>query len=57
MNMSDWNAGHESATELLGQLPGPLVPVFAARLLRVQPDPEDNPSYDGGFRAALFAAL
>lgn len=52
-----WTVGYNAAVEALNALPGPLVPVFAARLLRVTADPDDDLVYDAGFRHALHQAL
>ncbi len=57
LDPSTWWLGYEAAAAKLDLLPGPLVAVVAAQLLRVTPDPLDDPAFDAGFRAALSAAL
>lgn len=50
-------AGWRAAADHLDEIPGPMVESVASALLRVTPDPDDDRAYDGGFRAALRAAL
>ena len=49
-----WTAGFDAAINVLKDAPTELAPMIDA-LLRIQPDEDDDPMYDTGFRSALDA--
>lgn len=51
-----WINGYEAARQILNELPGPLVALFARKLLSVSDDPADDPRYCAGFRQAMNEA-
>lgn len=52
-----WVQGYQSATDTLNRLPGPLVVIFASRLLNTTDDPDDDPIYTAGFRQGMRDAI
>lgn len=52
-----WINGYNTASEILNELPGPLVALFARKLLSVNDDPADDPRYCAGFRQAMKEAV
>lgn len=51
-----WVNGYNTACEILNALPGPMVALFARKLLSVNDDPADDPRYCAGFRQAMNEA-
>ena len=52
-----WMQGYTRASADVAKLPGPMLPILLPRMLRSEPDPTDDPAYDGGYRTALADAL
>ncbi|MGC4933865.1 hypothetical protein ACLQ3C_09280 [Gordonia sp. DT30] len=52
-----WSLGYQRAADDLDELPGPVLQDVVRAILRVQPDPDDDPLYDAGYRAGLRTAL
>lgn len=48
-----WTEGYHAARDLMDEIHPEDRREYAAKLLTVTPDPEDDPVYDAGFRGAL----